>query len=98
MVLLRFLLALSLFMPSLAVYAHELSHHDHKVCEETSIHFHEKEEQCFADDYVLKPTYFVQALLTNKVFFGHVKEVIGISIYPPKYDLSHIFYRGPPTT
>lgn len=98
MVLLRFLLALSLFMPSLAVYAHELSHHDHEVCEETSIHFHEKEEQCFADDFVLKPTYFVQALLTNKVFFGHVKEVIGISIYPPKYDLSHIFYRGPPTT
>ena len=98
MVLLRILLALSLFMPSLAVYAHELSHHDHKVCEETSIHFHEKEEQCFADDFVLKPTYFVQSLLTNKVFFGHIKEVIGISIYPPKYDLYHIFYRGPPTT
>jgi len=41
-----------LFYPTLAQHVHIFEHHDHPVCEESTLHFHESETTCELLDYV----------------------------------------------
>jgi len=41
-----------LFYPTLAQHVHIFEHHDHPVCEESTLHFHEGETTCELLDYV----------------------------------------------
>jgi len=95
--LLRFIFTLSIFLPTLAVYAHELSHHEHEECEETVVHFHQKEDHCFLDDFVFSNTFHVQ---NHKVKLLSPSPLIAYSSYNALYnnfDLHFRFLRGPPT-
>jgi hypothetical protein len=94
--LLRFFLTLSIFLPTLAVYAHELSHHAHEECEETTVHFHQKEESCFLDDFVGSNTLLLtntaeQSLLT----YPRVQSLTSETAYD-NTSLFFRFLRGPP--
>ena len=94
---LRFFFTLSIFLPTLAVYAHEFSHHEHEECEETAVHFHQKEESCFLDDFVCNNPLFIPSNETK--YFGHI-DLSEISSYDTLYnnsDLRFRFLRGPPS-
>ena len=41
-----------LFYPTLAQHVHIFEHHDHPVCEENALHFHEGDTTCDLLDYV----------------------------------------------
>jgi len=41
-----------LFYPTLLQHVHIFEHHDHPVCEEKALHFHEGETTCELLDYV----------------------------------------------
>jgi hypothetical protein len=60
----RFLLVGLLFYPTLAQHAHIFEHHDHPVCEESTLHFHEGDTTCNLLDYVSNP----QAVLPSFSF------------------------------
>jgi hypothetical protein len=95
--LLRLIFTLSIFLPTLAVYAHELSHHEHEECEETVVHFHQKEDHCFLDDFVFSNTFHVQ---NYEVKLLSPSSIIAFSSYNALYnntDLLFRFLRGPPT-
>ena len=57
LMLLRLILTLTIFLPTLAVYAHELSHHQHQDCENTVVHLHEYENDCYLDDFISNKIY-----------------------------------------
>lgn len=97
MVLLRIFFTLTIFLPSLLVYAHELSHHEHEVCEETNTHFHHVEEPCPVDDFVLKTSYIAHFPSTKLALPFHYNQVLYPSFFVEKHDINQIFYRGPPT-
>jgi hypothetical protein len=94
--ILRFVLTLSIFLPTLAVYEHELSHHEHQECEETTVHFHQKEEPCLLDDFVASNTFFItndeeQSLIATPL----IKAIT----YETPYNKTSLFFRllrGPP--
>ena len=95
--LLRLIFTLSIFLPTLAVYAHELSHHEHEECEKSAVHFHQKEEPCCLDDFVCNNTLFIPS--SEAKLFGHVDLSEFIS-YDTLHNNSHLFFRflrGPPT-
>ena len=94
--LLRLIFTLSIFLPTLAVYAHELSHHGHEKCQETVVHFHQKEAHCFLDDFVFSNSFHVQ---NHEVKLFSPSPLIAYSSYNPLYnnfDLHFRFLRGPP--
>ena len=94
--ILRFILTLSIFLPTLVVYAHELSHHDHQECEDTTVHFHQKEEPCFLDDFVASNTF----LVTNDEEKSLIATTpIKAMTYETPYNNTSLFFRllrGPP--
>jgi hypothetical protein len=95
--LLRLIFTLSIFLPTLAIYAHELFHHEHEECEETVVHFHQKEDHCFLDDFVFSNTFQVQ---NQEVKLLSPSPLIAYSLYNALYnnfDLHFRFLRGPPT-
>ena len=95
--LLRLIFTLSIFLPTLAVYAHELSHHEHKECEGTVVHFHQKEDHCYLDDFVFNNTFIVQ---NQEVKLLSPSSLVTYSSYKALYnnsDLHFRFLRGPPT-
>gem|GEM_PF-1177272 len=97
MKLLRLIFTLSIFLPTLAVYAHELSHHEYEECEETVVHFHQKEEHCFLDDFVFSNNFHVQS---HEFKWLSPSPLIAYSSYNVLYndsDLHFRFLRGPPT-
>lgn len=74
-----------LFYPTLLQHVHIFEHHDHPVCEEKALHFHEGETTCELLDYVsntqtILPTFsffslpesflFENTLQVSKVFGG----------------------------
>ena len=60
----RLLLVGLLFYPTLAQHAHIFEHHDHPVCEESTLHFHDGDTTCNLLDYVSNP----QAVLPSFSF------------------------------
>ena len=94
--ILRFILTLSIFLPTLAVYAHELSNHEHQECEEITVHFHQKEEPCFIDDFVASKTF----LITNDEEQSLIATPpIKAKTYEKPYNNNSLFFRllrGPP--
>ena len=54
-----------LFYPTLLQHVHIFEYHDHPVCEEKALHFHEGETTCELLDYVSN----TQAVLTTFSFF-----------------------------
>ncbi|MDG1823547.1 MAG: hypothetical protein P8H45_01455 [Flavobacteriaceae bacterium] len=95
--LFRLIFTLSIFLPTLVVYAHELSHHEHEECEETAVHFHHKEDSCFLDDFVFSNNFLVQ---NHEVKLLSHSTLIAYSSYNPFFnnsDLHFRFLRGPPT-
>ena len=55
-----------LFYPTLAQHVHIFEHHDHPVCEENTLHFHEGDTSCELLDYVSNP----QAVLPTFSFLS----------------------------
>ena len=55
-----------LFYPTLAQHVHIFEHHDHPVCEENALHFHEGDTTCDLLDYVSN----VQAVLPSFSFLS----------------------------
>ena len=55
-----------LFYPTLAQHVHIFDHHDHPVCEENVLHFHEGDTTCNLLDYVSN----VQAVLPSFSFLS----------------------------
>ena len=55
-----------LFYPTLAQHIHIFDHHDHPVCEENVLHFHEGDTTCNLLDYVSN----VQAVLPSFSFLS----------------------------
>ena len=53
----RIIFSVSIFLPTLAVYAHELSHHEHQKCNDTTVHFHEYKENCCLDNFIVIKNY-----------------------------------------
>ena len=95
--LLRLIFTLSIFLPTLAIYAHELSHHEHQECDETVVHFHQEEDHCFLDDFVFSNTSYVQ---NHEVKLPSPLPLIACILYNALYynsDLHFRFLRGPPT-
>ena len=94
--ILRFILTFSIFLPTFAVYAHELSHHKHQQCEETTVHFHQKEVPCFLDDFVASNTF----LITNNEEQSLIATpLIKTESYETPYKNTSLFFRllrGPP--
>jgi|TARA_A100001011_G_C14250773_1_gene817735 hypothetical protein len=94
--ILRFVLTISIFLPTLAAYAHELSHDEHQQCEETTVHFHQKEETCFLDDFIASNTFLItkdeeQSLIATPP----IKAIT----YEKPYNYTSLFFRlsrGPP--
>ena len=95
--LLRLIFTLSIFLPTLAIYIHELSHHEHEECEETVVHFHEKNEDCVLDYFISNKVYISS---TQEVKFLSPSSLVTYSSYKALYnnsDLHFRFLRGPPT-
>lgn len=97
MVLLRFLFTLSIFLPSLIVYAHEFSHHEHQVCEETSTHFHDIEDHCPVDDFILKTSFLAYFPYKQLNVIPQQNQIFNAHFFHNKHDVNQIYYRGPPT-
>jgi hypothetical protein len=96
-VLLRFIFTLSIFLPTLAVYAHELSHHEHQECENTAVHFHEYEDDCCLDDFLATKIYSSPADSYQSLVFLFNSEIFEIEVLNQKRILLDFFKRGPPS-
>lgn len=95
--LLRFIFTLSIFLPTLAVYAHELSNHEHQKCENTDLHFHEYEDDCFLDDFIANKIYNSSENSYESLVFLFNLEIFEIEVLNQKKILLGFFKRGPPS-
>ena len=93
----RFILTLTIFLPTLAVYAHELSHHEHQDCENTAIHFHEYENDCYLDDFIANKIYSSTVSSYECLVFLFNSEIFEIGVLKQKRILLDFFKRGPPS-
>lgn len=96
MIIIRFVLTLSILLPTLAVYAHELSRHDHKGCEDKTVHFHKKEEPCFLDDFILKQTFNYSENNYRILTLKFKREPFKSKFIYQKENLLYFLRRGPP--
>jgi len=97
LIFIRFFLALTIFLPSLFVYAHELANHDHIECEETKIHFHQTEEPCSGDDFVLQNNFFVAKISFVTAIFSNEEKEYHLNSHLKRNDLNGHYLRGPPS-
>ena len=95
--LLRFILTLTIFLPTLAIYAHELSHHEHQDCENTAVHFHEYENDCYLDDFIANKIYSYSSNIYESLVFLFNSEIFEIEVLNQKRILLDFFKRGPPS-
>ena len=94
---LRLIFTLSIFLPTLAVYVHELSHHEHQQCEVTTVHFHDYDEDCCLDNFILNKTYSSSANNYESLVFLFNSEIFEIEFLNQKKNLLNFFKRGPPS-
>ena len=96
--LLRLIFTLSIFMPTLAIYIHELSHHEHEECEETAVHFHEKNEDCVLDYFISNKVYISSASNLKTLVFLFSTEIFEINVFNHEKIDFNFFSRAPPQT
>ena len=84
---LRLIFTLSIFLPTLAVYVHELSHHEHQQCEDTTVHFHDYDEDCCLDNFILNKTYSSSANNYKSLVFLFNSEIFEIEFLNQKKNL-----------
>ena len=94
--LLRLIFTLSIFLPTLAIYIHELSHHEHEECEETVVHFHEKNEDCVLDYFISNKVYISSASNLKTFVFLFSTEIFEIDVLDLKKIDFNFFGRAPP--
>ena len=94
--LLRLIFTLIIFLPTLAIYIHELSHHEHEECEETVVHFHEKNEDCVLDYFISNKVYISSASNLKNLVFLSSTEIFEINVLVLKKIDFSFFSRGPP--
>ena len=94
--LLRFIFTLSIFLPTMVIYAHELSHHEHQECENTALHLHESEDDCFLDDFIANKIYNSFENNYKSLVFLYNSEIFEIEILVQNKILLDFFKRGPP--
>lgn len=97
LMILRFVLTLSIFLPTLAVYAHELSHHEHQECEKSSVHFHEHKENCCLDNFLVIKIYSLSLKNYKSLVLLFNLEIFEIESLNQKEFLINFFKRGPPS-
>jgi hypothetical protein len=95
--LLRLILTLTIFLPTLAVYAHELSHHQHQDCENTVVHLHEYENDCYLDDFISNKIYTYSTNIYESLVFLFDSEIFVIEVLNLKRIQLDFFKRGPPS-
>ena len=95
--LLRLIFTLSIFLPTFAVYAHELSHHEHQECENIAIHFHEYEDDCYLNDFIVNKIYSSSTNSYKSLVYFFNSEIFEIEVLKPKKILLDFFKRGPPS-
>ena len=76
---------------------HELSHHDHQQCEDTTVHFHDYDEDCCLDNFILNKTYSSFANNYESLVFLFNSEIFEIEFLNQKKNLLNFFKRGPPS-
>ena len=94
---LRLIFTLSIFLPTLAVYAHELSHHEHQLCEDTTVHFHDYDEDCCLDNFISNKIYSSSTNNYKSLVFLFNSEIFEIEVLNQKKFLLNFFKRGPPS-
>ncbi len=94
--LLRLIFTLCIFLPTLAIYIHEISHHEHEECEETVIHFHEKKEDCVLDFFISNKVYISSESHLKTLVFLFSTEIFEINVLNLKKIHFNFFRRGPP--
>ena len=95
--LLRLIFTLSIFLPTLSVYVHEISQHEHENCVETVMHFHEKNEDCALDNFISTKAYNSSANNFKTLVFLFKIEIFEINVLNHKKVLLNFFRRGPPS-
>ena len=96
--LLRLIFTLSIFLPTLAIYIHELSHHEHEECEETVVHFHEKNEDCVLDYFISNKVYISSASNLKTLVFLFSTEIFEINVLTLKKLTLISLVEDPPQT
>ena len=94
--LLRLIFTLSIFLPTLAFYIHELTHHEHEECVETVVHFHEKNEDCVLDYFISNKVYISSASHLKTLVFLFNIEIFKIDVLELNKIHFNPFQRGPP--
>ena len=97
MLLYRIIFSVSIFLPTLAIYAHELSHHDHQKCEKTTTHFHEYKENCCLDNFIVIKIYSLSVKNYKSLVLLFNLEIFEIESLNQKEFLINFFKRGPPS-
>jgi hypothetical protein len=86
-----------LFYPTLLQHVHIFEHHDHPVCEEKALHFHEGETTCELLDYVSN----TQAVLPTFSFFSLPESLLTEKTLHVSANYSKTVFskqkRGPPS-
>ena len=95
--LMRLIFILSIFLPTLAVYIHEFSNHEHQDCQESTVHFHDYEEVCCLDNFISNKIYDLQISNYKSLVFLFNSEIFKIEILNQKRFLFNFFKRGPPS-
>ena len=94
---LRLIFTLSIFLPTLAVYVHELSHHEHQQCEDTTVHFHDYDEYCCLDYFIANKIYSSSTNNYSSLVFLFNSEIFENEFLRQKKFLLSFFRRGPPS-
>ena len=97
--LISYIFVITLLLPSFIALDHLIDDH-HEICEDTSIHFHKNELDCFSCDFIrnLNTSFF----LNSKLDHSNLKFQFGIN-FTDKFELStqytsSYFSRGPPSS
>ena len=92
----RLIFILSIFLPTLAVYIHEFSNHEHQDCQESTVHFHKFEEDCSLDNFISNKVYSLSANNYKSLIFLFNSVIFEIEAINKYEYLLNFFKRGPP--
>jgi len=95
--LLRLIFILCIFQPTFVVYAHEYSKHEHEYCQESTVHFHEYEEDCCLDNFILNIIYSSSTNNYKSLVFLFNSEIFEIEVFKHEKNPLNFLTRGPPS-
>ena len=93
----RILFAGLIFYPTLSQHIHIFEHHDHPVCEESAIHFHEGDTSCPLLDYVSNTSFALLETFINSTSidgYEQEKSLHNFTVYSKALFAKTL--RGPP--